>query len=82
MPAAPAELTARVTVPGPDEAIAAAREAAAPSGLARESGPGELAIEGRHDAVLQAFGVALSAALAAGAREVDVRFEAPKESRG
>jgi uncharacterized protein YqgV (UPF0045/DUF77 family) len=82
MPAAPAELTARVTVPGQDEAIAAAREAAAPSGLARESGPGELAIEGRHDAVLQAFGVALSAALGAGAREVDVRFEAPKESRG
>jgi hypothetical protein len=82
MPAAPAELTARVTIPGPDEAIAAAREAAAPSGLARESGPRELAIEGRHDAVLQTFGVALSAALGAGAREVDVRFEAPKESRG
>jgi hypothetical protein len=82
MPVAPAELTARVTIPGPDEAITAAREAAAPSRLARESGPGELAIEGPHDAVLVAFGTALSAALGAGAREVDVRFEAPKESRG
>ena len=82
MPVAPAELTARVTIPGPEEAIAAAREAAAPSGLMRESGPGELAIEGAHDAVLQAFGSALAAALGAGARGLEARFEAPKESRG
>jgi hypothetical protein len=82
MPAAPAELTARVTIAGPDEAVAAAREAAAPSGLLREGGPGELAIDGPHDDVLQAFGSALAAALGAGARGLEARFEAPKESRG
>ena len=82
MPVAPAELTARVTIPGPQEAIAAAREAAAPSGLLRDSGPGELAIEGAHDAVLEAFGSALAAAIRAGARGLEARFEAPKESRG
>jgi hypothetical protein len=48
----------------------------------RESGPGELAIEGPHDAVLQAFGSALAAALGAGARGLEARFEAPRESRG
>ena len=39
MPVAPAELTARFKIEGPDEALAAAREAAAPSGLVRDAGP-------------------------------------------
>ena len=82
MPAAPAELTARVTIAGPEEALAAARDAAAPTGLVRDSGPGELAIDGPHDAVMEAFGSALAAALGAGARGLEARFEAPKESRG
>ena len=82
MPVAPAELTARVTIPGPEAAIAAAREAAAPTGLLRDSGPGELAIEGAHDAVLEAFGSVLAAAIRAGAHGLEARFEAPKESRG
>ena len=60
----------------------ASREAAATSGLMRERGPGVLAIEGAHDAVMQAFGSALAAALAAAARELEARFESPKESRG
>ena len=68
MPAAPAELTARFTVEGPDEALTAAREAAAPSGLVR-------------DEVLEAFGAALTAALGAGAHGLEASFEAPKESR-
>jgi hypothetical protein len=82
MPVAPAELTAYVKVAGPDAALAAAREAAAPSHLLRDAGPEELAISGAHDAVLEAFGSALAAALGAGARGLEARFEAPKESRG
>jgi hypothetical protein len=82
MPAAPAELTAYVEIAGPGEALAAAREAAAPSGLVREGGPRELAISGPHDAVMEAFGSALTAALGAGARGLEARFEAPTESRG
>ena len=40
MPVPPAELTAEYTIEGPDEALAAARGVAGPSGLAREAGPG------------------------------------------
>ena len=38
-------------------------------------------IAGAHDAVLEAFGAALTAALGAGAHGLDASFEAPKESR-
>jgi hypothetical protein len=81
MPVPPAELTARFTVEGPDEALAAARDAAAPSKLVRDAGPGELALTGPHTDVLEAFGAALSAALEAGATGLDASFEAPQESR-
>jgi hypothetical protein len=82
MPVPPAELTARFKVEGPGEALAAAREAAAPSKLVRDAGPGELALTGPHDEVLEAFGAALAAALEAGATGLDASFEAPQESRG
>jgi hypothetical protein len=82
MPVPPAELTARFTVDGPGEALAAAREAAAPSKLVRDAGPGELALTGPRADVLGAFGVALAAALEAGASGLDATFQAPKESRG
>ena len=81
MPVGPAELTARFSVEGPGEALAAARDAAAPSGLVRDAGPQELVIAGAHDAVLHAFTSALSAALGAGAHGLEASFEAPKESR-
>ena len=67
MPVPPAELTAHFTIAGPDEALGAARDAAA-----------ELA----RDAVLAALGDAVVAALDAGAHQFDVRLEAPQESRG
>ena len=81
MPVGPAELTARLKVEGPDEALAAAREAAASSGIVREAGPQELVIAGAHGDVLQAFTTALTAALEAGAHGLEASFEAPKESR-
>ena len=81
MPAAPAELTAHFTIEGPEEALAAARDAAGPSGLVREAGPRELSISGPHDDVLQAFSLALTAARAAGARGLEASFEAPTGSR-
>jgi hypothetical protein len=81
MPVPPAELTARFSVDGPDDALAAAREAAAPSKLVRDAGPGELALTGPHGEVLEAFTAALAAALEAGATGLKARFEAPRESR-
>ena len=81
MPVPPAELTAHFTVDGPDEAFAAAAEAAGPSGLAREAGPGALMLAGAREAVLTALGAAIAAALDAGAHGLDVKLEAPTESR-
>ena len=80
MPVPPAELTAHFTVEGPDEARSAAMGAA--GSLAREAGPDELALSGSRDAVLGALGDVVAAALDAGAHQLDVRFEAPQESRG
>ena len=79
MPVPPAELTAHFTIEGPDEA----RAAAAGSGgrLAREAGPGELMLAGARDEVLAALGDATVAALDAGAHGLDVKLEAPTESR-
>ena len=82
MPVPPAELSARFSVDGPDEALAAARKAAAPSKLVRDAGPRELALTGPHAEVIEAFGAALAAALEAGASGLDASFEAPQESRG
>jgi hypothetical protein len=82
MPVGPAELTAHFTVEGPAEALAAARDALAPTHLVRDAGPHELILAGPHAEVLEAFGTALTAALGAGARGLDASFEAPTESRG
>jgi hypothetical protein len=81
VPVPPAELTAHFTVEGPDEARTAARGAAEPSGLAREAGPDETMLAGPREEVLAAFGDVLAAALEAGARGLDVKFEAPTEAR-
>jgi hypothetical protein len=81
VPVPPAELTAHFTTEGPDEARAAAVEAAGASGLAREAGPGELMLAGSRAEVLVALGEAIAAALEAGAYGLDVKLEAPTESR-
>jgi uncharacterized protein YqgV (UPF0045/DUF77 family) len=86
MPVPPAELTAEFTVDsgsleidGP--AVAAARAAAARSGLARDAGPATTALSGAKAEVLDALRTALEAALAAGAMTVDVRLEVPRSVR-
>ena len=81
MPVPPAELSVRLTIDGPQAAKEAGRAAAAPSGLAREGGPDETRLAGPRADVLAALGDALAAALDAGAHTVDVRLEAPTESR-
>jgi hypothetical protein len=81
VPVPPAELTAHFTIEGPDEARAAVLEAVRPSKLAREAGPGELMLAGPREEVLAALGDALEAALDAGAHGLEVRLEAPTESR-
>ena len=80
MPVPPAELTAHFTVDGPEDAHRAALEAAAP--LALDAGPGEIGLSGARDSVLGALNGAVVAALDAGAHGLDVRLEAPQESRG
>jgi hypothetical protein len=79
MPVPPAELTAHFKIEGPDEARAAA--AGAGGRLGREAGPGELMLAGPRDEVLAALGDAVAAALDAGAHALDVKLEAPTESR-
>jgi hypothetical protein len=81
MPVAPAELTAEFSIQGPEEALAAARDVAAPSGIAREAGPGVTALTGPRAQVLGTLGDVVLAALDAGARRFDVRLEAPAETR-
>jgi hypothetical protein len=81
MPVAPAELTAHFTIEGPDSAFDAALAAAGESGLAREAGPSELLLVGAREAVLAALGGTIAAALDAGAYGLDVKLEAPTESR-
>jgi uncharacterized protein YqgV (UPF0045/DUF77 family) len=81
MPVPPAELTVQLTIDGPDAAKEAGRAAAAPSGVAREAGPGETLLAGSRSEVLAALGDALMAALQAGAHAIDVRLETPAETR-
>ena len=81
MPVPPAELSAHFKVEGPPDALRAAIDAAAPSGLAREAGPGELLITGAREAVLSAFADAVAAALDAGAYGLEVKLEAPTGAR-
>ena len=81
MPVPPAELSAHFTIAGPGEALEAARAAASSSGIAHEAGPGETLLGGSRADVLATLGEVLSAALDAGAYRIDVRLEAPTESR-
>ena len=81
MPVPPAELSAHYTIAGPDEALDAARAVADPSGIAHEAGPGETLLGGSRTQVLGTLGDAVLAALDAGAYRIDVRLEAPTETR-
>ena len=82
MPVPPAELAAHYTIAGPDAASEAAAAVAGPSGIAHEGGPGETLLAGSRAEVLAARDAAVGAALDAGVRELDVKLEAPTESRG
>jgi hypothetical protein len=77
VPVPPAELTAELTLEGPDEARAAAREAAGASGIGLDAGPGQTMLSGSRSAVLSALDAVVRAALEAGAHQLDVRLEAP-----
>ena len=79
MPAAPAELTACLTIEG--EAREAVLAAVRDSRLARDGGPGVLMLAGPRAEVLEALRSAVEAALDSGVRELDVKLEAPTESR-
>jgi hypothetical protein len=81
VPVPPAELTAEYSIQGPDEALAAARDVAGPSGIAREAGPGRMLLSGSRGQVLGTLGDIVTAALDAGAWRFDVQLEAPSESR-
>ena len=81
MPVPPAELSAHFTIAGPDEAVAAARAVADRSGIAHEAGPGETLLGGTRIHVLGTLGDVVAAALDAGAYRIDVRLEAPTETR-
>ncbi len=81
MPVPPAELAAHFTIAGPDEAHAAALEVATPSGIAHEAGPGETLLAGSRAQVLATLGDVVMAALDAKAHRIEVRLEAPTESR-
>jgi hypothetical protein len=82
VPVPPAELTAHYTLDADAGALEAARGAAEPSGLARDSGPGETALSGPRDEVARTLAAVVEAAFAAGARGMEVRLEAPTEARG
>jgi hypothetical protein len=74
MPVPPAELTAEYAIKGSDEAAVAARAVAARSGLARDAGPGVMALTGSRAEVLATLDAVLEAALDAGAHEIDLRL--------
>jgi uncharacterized protein YqgV (UPF0045/DUF77 family) len=81
MPVPPAELSAHFTVSGPSSAAEAARATAASSGIAHDAGPGETLLSGSRAEVLAALDATVSAALDARAHRIEVRLEAPTESR-
>jgi uncharacterized protein YqgV (UPF0045/DUF77 family) len=81
VPVPPAELSAHYRIAGPPEAEAAALAVAAPSGIAHEGGPGETLLAGSRAQVLATLGDVVQAALDAHAHRIDVRLEAPTESR-
>jgi hypothetical protein len=81
VPVPPAELSAHFTIGGPDAAREAAAAIAGPSGIAHDGGPGETLLAGSRAQVLATLGDVVAAALDADAHRIDVRLEAPTESR-
>jgi hypothetical protein len=81
VPVPPAELAAHFKIAGPPEAEDAARTVAAPSGIAHDGGPGETLLAGSRAEVLETLVDVVVAALEARAHRIDVRLEAPTESR-
>jgi hypothetical protein len=81
MPVPPAELSVHYTIEGPPEAADAAAAVAGPSGIAHESGPDETLLAGSRAQVLATLGDVVVAALDAHAHRIDVRLEAPTETR-
>jgi len=81
MPVPPAELSVHYTIEGPSEAADAAAAVAGPSGMAHEGGPGETLLAGSRAQVLATLGDVVVAALDAHAHRIDVRLEAPTETR-
>ena len=81
MPVPPAELTAHFRIGGPPAAVEHARLIADPSGIAHEGGPDEILLSGSRVLVMTTLDEALAAALDNGAYRIDVRLEAPSESR-
>jgi hypothetical protein len=81
MPVPPAELSVHFAISGPTEALDAAAAVAGPSGIAHEGGPGETLLAGSRAQVLATLGDVVVAALDAHAHRIDVRLEAPTETR-
>ena len=81
MPVPPAELSAHYRIAGPPDAEEAAAAVAGPSGIAHDGGPGETLLSGSRAQVLATLGDVVQAALDAHAHRIDVRLEAPTESR-
>lgn len=86
MPVPPAEIVAELTihpfVEGRMEPhVEAGVEAARASGLALEAGPFTTGLAGARAEVLEALGRVVSAAIDAGATTIEIKLEAPSESR-
>jgi hypothetical protein len=81
VPVPPAELSAHFTIEGPPEAADAAAAVAGPSGIAHDGGPNETLLSGSRAQVLATLGDVVVAALEAHAYRIDVRLEAPTETR-
>jgi uncharacterized protein YqgV (UPF0045/DUF77 family) len=83
-----AELTANLKVvpdreaeKAPQEQVAAAKRAAADSGLAHEAGPEATILAGDRAGVLDALRAVVEAALDAGAHAIEVTVEAERDAR-
>jgi uncharacterized protein YqgV (UPF0045/DUF77 family) len=85
MPVPPAEVVIELTIHPAEEdngdPVAAGLRVARESGLAVDIGPGGTGLAGSRDEALQALVRVLEVALEAGARSIDVKVEAPSESR-
>ena len=81
MPVPPAELTAHFRIGGPPAAAEQALLTAGPSGIAHDGGPDEILLSGSRELVMTTLEQVIAAAIDAGAYRIDVRLEAPSESR-